>query len=69
MGGGKVDKEREERKASALFQQQAAELRQGLVGGVRPLPVVIPESGKALLLTGLLPPEAVLAAIEVKRSR
>ena len=35
------------------------ELKQGLVGGVRPLPVAIPEEGKALYLTGVLPPARV----------
>jgi hypothetical protein len=42
------------------------ELRQGLVGGVRPLPVVIPQAGKALLLTGVLPPARVTAELEVR---
>ncbi len=69
LGSARRDKERDERQAVAFFAQQAAELKQGLVGGVRPLPVVIPESGKALLLTGLLPPDAVSAAIEVKARR
>ncbi len=42
------------------------ELRQGLVGGVRPLPVAIPQAGKALLLTGVLPPARVTAELEVR---
>lgn len=45
------------------------ELKQGLVGGVRPLPVAIPESGKALYLTGVLPPARVTVAIDVKAKR
>jgi hypothetical protein len=45
------------------------ELKQGLVGGVRPLPVAIPESGKALYLTGVLPPARVTVTIEVKAKR
>jgi hypothetical protein len=42
------------------------ELRKGLVGGVKPLPIAIPESGKLLLLTGVLPPEKIGAELEVK---
>jgi hypothetical protein len=45
------------------------ELRQGLVGGVRPLPVAIPESGKTLYLTGVLPPDRVSLELDVKAKR
>jgi hypothetical protein len=45
------------------------ELRQGLVGGVRPLPVAIPESGKALYLAGVLPPARVSVELDVKAKR
>jgi hypothetical protein len=45
------------------------ELRKGLVGGVKPLPIAIPESGKLLLLTGVLPPEKIGVTIEVKGSK
>ncbi|HWN41731.1 MAG TPA: carboxypeptidase-like regulatory domain-containing protein, partial [Thermoanaerobaculia bacterium] len=45
------------------------ELKQGLVGGVRPLPVEIPESGKALYLTGVLPPAQVSVKLDVKAKR
>jgi hypothetical protein len=45
------------------------ELKQGLVGGVRPLPVTIPESGKALFLTGALPPARVSVSLDVKAKR
>ncbi|MFL6290800.1 MAG: carboxypeptidase regulatory-like domain-containing protein [Thermoanaerobaculia bacterium] len=45
------------------------ELKQGLVGGVRPLPVAIPESGKALYLTGVLPPAQVSVKLDVKAKR
>jgi hypothetical protein len=41
-------------------------LRQGLVGGVKPLPITIPETGKLLLLTGVLPPERIGVELEVK---
>lgn len=41
------------------------ELKQGLVGGVKPLPVTIPESGKMLLMTGALPPARVAVAVEL----
>jgi hypothetical protein len=48
----------------------ACRLRQGLVGGVKPVGVMIPEPGKLLTLTGALPPSLVRAEIEVKpRSR
>ena len=42
------------------------DLRQGLVGGVRPLPVAIPQTGKALLLAGVLPPARVAVELEVR---
>ncbi len=46
-----------------------AELKQGLVGGVKPLPITIPESGKLLLLSGVLPPEKIGVEIEVKGNK
>lgn len=49
--------------------QEMEELRQGLVGGVRPLPVEIPESGKALYLTGVLPPAQVSVELDVRAKR
>ncbi|HEY0556315.1 MAG TPA: hypothetical protein VGG20_18830 [Thermoanaerobaculia bacterium] len=45
------------------------ELKQGLVGGVKPLPIAIPESGKLLLLSGVLPPETIGVQIEVKGNK
>jgi hypothetical protein len=42
------------------------DLRQGLVGGVKPLPVAVPETGKALLLAGVLPPARVAVELEVR---
>jgi hypothetical protein len=48
------------------FWDEAFRLRQGLVGGVKPIPVVIPETGKLLTLTGALPPRLIRAEIEVK---
>lgn len=45
------------------------ELKQGLVGGVRPLPVTIPETGKTLYLTGALPPPRVAVELDVKAKR
>ena len=44
-------------------------LQQGLVGGVRPLPVTIPEEGKSLTLIGVLPPSKVTASLDVKAGR
>lgn len=51
------------------FKAEADSLRQGLVGGVKPLPVTIPEEGKSLLLTGFLPPARVTAELEVRAAR
>jgi hypothetical protein len=48
------------------FEEMAKSLRQGLVGGVKPLPIAIPETGKLLLMTGVLPPEKIAVALEVK---
>jgi hypothetical protein len=45
------------------------ELKVGLVGGVKPLPIAIPESGKLLLLSGVLPPETIRVQIEVKGNK
>jgi hypothetical protein len=67
-------KEQAQESASAAVGQEFdfdsfEELKQGLVGGVRPLPVAIPESGKALYLTGFLPPARVTVALDVKAKR
>lgn len=56
-----------EAQARNLYLNQAAQLQQGLVGGVKPLAVEIPESGKALLLAGALPPKEVSVALQVRR--
>jgi len=67
---GRKDKARDEeiaaRRKKALFAQEAQGLQQGLVGGVKPLPISIPESGKVLLLTGVLPPSRVSVELDVK---
>jgi len=67
---GKKDKKRDEdqetNRNKALFAQEAQGLQQGLVGGVKPLPISIPESGKVLLLTGVLPHSRVAVELEVK---
>lgn len=60
-----LDKIPTSRDSSAILD----ELKQGLVGGVRPLPVAIPESGKALYLTGVLPPAQVSVKLDVKAKR
>lgn len=57
------------RDASALFREEVVGLQQGLVGGVKPLPVSIPESGKALVFSGVLPPPRVLVELDVKAKR
>ncbi|HXU33671.1 MAG TPA: carboxypeptidase-like regulatory domain-containing protein, partial [Thermoanaerobaculia bacterium] len=51
------------------FEETAKGLRQGLVGGVKPLNVAIPEAGKVLLLTGILPPAEVSVALDVKAAK
>jgi hypothetical protein len=48
------------------FQEETKNLKQGLVGGVKPLPIAIPETGKLLLLSGVLPPEKISVELEVK---
>jgi hypothetical protein len=48
------------------FAEEAKSLKQGLVGGVKPLPIAIPETGKLLLLSGVLPPERIGVELEVK---
>jgi hypothetical protein len=54
---------------AASYADQIGELQQGLVGGVKPLPITIPESGKALVLTGVLPPERVSVLLDVKAAK
>jgi hypothetical protein len=44
-------------------------LKQGLVGGVKPLAISIPETGKTLLLASALPPSRVSVTLEVKGKR
>jgi hypothetical protein len=51
---------------AALFREEVEGLQQGLVGGVKPLPVSIPESGKALAFSGVLPPPRVTVELDVK---
>jgi hypothetical protein len=65
-GDREMETKREADRATALFRQQAGDLKNGLVGGVRPLTVEIPESGKAILLAGVLPPDLVRVALDVK---
>jgi hypothetical protein len=48
------------------FKKEIAGLQQGLVGGVKPLPVSIPETGKALVFSGVLPPAHVTVELDVK---
>ncbi|HYU35554.1 MAG TPA: carboxypeptidase-like regulatory domain-containing protein [Thermoanaerobaculia bacterium] len=54
------------RDSAALFRQEAQGLEQGLVGGVKPLPVAIPETGKAFAFSGVLPPERITLELDVK---
>ncbi|HEY6323870.1 MAG TPA: carboxypeptidase-like regulatory domain-containing protein [Thermoanaerobaculia bacterium] len=56
------------RKVAPVRDPSAAlnDLRQGLVGGVRPLAVTVPQTGKSLLLAGVLPPARVAIELEVR---
>ena len=49
-----------------LVRKDLAGLQQGLVGGVKPLPVSIPETGKALVFSAVLPPSHVTVELDVK---
>ena len=49
------------------FQEMTKSLRKDLVSGIKPLPITIPESGKLLLLAGVLPPERIGVELEVKK--
>jgi hypothetical protein len=42
------------------------EMKQGLVGGVKPLPVAIPETGKSFTFSGVLPPARIRLEMDVK---
>lgn len=57
------------KESNALFRQEVEGLQQGLVGGVKPLPVSIPESGKALAFSAVLPPSRVTVELDVKTKR
>jgi hypothetical protein len=65
----KTDGAELDRMAADAFRDNVEGLRQGLVGGVRPLPVTIPQAGKALWLAGALPPAVVGVTLEVKSKR
>lgn len=71
--GGSAPAPRKEKKVEQVarteFGSELANLRQGLVGGVRPVPVAIPSSGKSLLMAGALPPATVRVELDVKRRR
>jgi len=54
---------------SAVDVDAFKDLKKGLVGGVKPLPVAIPETGKLLLLSGVLPPEKISVELEVKAEK
>jgi hypothetical protein len=59
----------QQRQQKASAREQLQSLSQGLVGGVRPVPVEIPESGKTLIMEGALPPTKVTVEIEVKAGK
>jgi hypothetical protein len=62
----KDEEERHEAVAKERYANEIKTLQQGLVGGVKPLPIAIPETGKLLFLSGVLPPETIGVEIEVK---
>jgi hypothetical protein len=49
------------------FQETVTSLRKDRAGGIKPLAVTIPESGKLLVLAGVLPPERIGVELEVKK--
>jgi len=66
---GLLRKRRQERQSQAAEEartQALKELRQGLVGGVKPLEITIPETGKLIFLAGALPPSSVSVELDVK---
>ena len=76
VGGKAVDEAKKAKSADAERprreidnRERLADLKQGLVGGVRPLPITIPQTGKTLLLSGLLPPARIGVELEVRNDR
>jgi hypothetical protein len=73
FGSSAAARKAERRTASARhaadYAAGAHDLMQGLVGGVKPLDVAIPETGKALLLGAVLPPARVTVELEVKAAK
>jgi hypothetical protein len=70
--GSEVSREELDRLPTAkatTYREVVQGLQQGLVGGVKPLPVSVPESGKLLVLTGVLPPERITLEMDVKAKR
>jgi len=61
-----LERQADEDRRQALLKDELNRLNQGLVGGVRPLPVEIPETGKLLFLAGALPPPEVQVLVSVK---
>jgi hypothetical protein len=52
--------------ATGELARELAELRAGLVGGVRPIAVELPEKGKLVALVGILPPAQVTATLGLR---
>jgi hypothetical protein len=73
IGGNEASARSESRaeleRLKTAFDLEARSLHRGLVGGVKPLPLAIPESGKLLFLAGALPPREVTVELEVKGRR
>jgi len=63
---GIKDKVAQQEQQAQSYRDNANLLKQGLVGGVKPVPVAVPESGKLLFLAGALPPPRVTVELEVK---
>jgi hypothetical protein len=52
-----------------LAKQELQGLNQGRVGGVKPLPVAVPESGKLFAFSAVLPPSRITLELDVKGKR
>jgi hypothetical protein len=68
-GGGRKKRAPASPRQSLVDVDAFQDLKKGLVGGVKPLPVAIPETGKLLLLSGVLPPRKIGVELEVKADK
>lgn len=59
-------RESERQQLQAAFARELEKIPEAFVGGVKPLEVEIPETGKLLVLSGALPPPRVAVELDVK---